>query len=93
MQKFKIDQDIRSISEVRNAMASYVKQVHETKRPLIITQHGKGVAVLMGANEFEAMQEKIEILSDVRTALNQLANGEAISHQRAKDQLLKRVSK
>jgi prevent-host-death family protein len=93
MQKFKIDQDIRSMSEVRNAMASYVKQVHDTKRPLIITQHGKGVAVLMGANEFEAMQEKIEILSDVQAALNQLANGEAISHQRAKDQLLKRVSK
>ena len=81
------------MSEVRNAMASYVKQVHDTKRPLIITQHGKGVAVLMGANEFEAMQEKIEILSDVQAALNQLANGEAISHQRAKDQLLKRVSK
>jgi prevent-host-death family protein len=93
MQKFKIDQDIRSMSEVRNAMASYIKQVHDTKRPLIITQHGKGVAVLMGANEFEAMQEKIEILSDVQAALNQLANGEAISHQRAKDQLLKRVSK
>ncbi|MDD3991406.1 MAG: type II toxin-antitoxin system Phd/YefM family antitoxin [Desulfobacterales bacterium] len=93
MQKFKIDQDIRSMSEVRNAMASFVKQVHDTKRPLIITQHGKGVAVLMGANEFEAMQEKIEILSDVQAALNQLANGEAISHQRAKDQLLKRVSK
>jgi prevent-host-death family protein len=93
MQKFKIDQDIRSMSEVRNAMASYIKQVHDTKRPLIITQHGTGVAVLMGANEFEAMQEKIEILSDVQAALNQLANGEAISHQRAKDQLLKRVSK
>ena len=48
MQKLKIDQDIRSMSEVRNAMASYIKQVHDTKRPVIITQHGKGVAVLFG---------------------------------------------
>jgi len=93
MQKFKIDQDIRSMSEVRNSMASYIKQVHDTKRPVIITQHGKGVAVLMGANEFEAMQEKIELLSDVQTSLNQLAKGEGISHQRAKDKLLKRVPK
>lgn len=93
MQKIKIDQDIRSMSEVRNAMASYIKQIHETKRPVIITQHGKGVAVLLGANEFEAMQEKIDLLSDVQTALNQLAKGEGISHQKAKAKLLERVPK
>ena len=93
MQKLRIDQDIRSLSEVRNALASYIKQVHKTKRPLIITQHGKGVAVLLGANEFEAMQEKIELLSDVQTSLNQLAKGEGTSHQKAKEKLLKRVPK
>ncbi|MFH2065087.1 MAG: type II toxin-antitoxin system Phd/YefM family antitoxin [Pseudomonadota bacterium] len=93
MQKLKIDQDIRSMSEVRNAMASYIKQVHETKRPVIITQHGKGVAVLLGANEFEAMQEKIDLLSDVQTSLNQLTKGEGISHQKAKAKLLARVPK
>ena len=93
MQKFKIDQDIRSMSEVRNSMASYIKQVHDTKRPVIITQHGKGVAVLLGANEFEAMQEKIDLLSDVQTSLNQLSKDEAISHQKAKAKLLKRVPK
>jgi antitoxin YefM len=93
MQKLKIDQDIRSMSEVRNAMASYIKQIHDTKRPVIITQHGKGVAVLLGANEFEAMQEKIDLLSDVQTALNQLSKGEGISHQKAKAKLLTRVPK
>jgi len=93
MQKFKIDQDIRSMSEVRNAMASYIKQVRNTKRPVIITQHGRGVAVLLGANEFEAMQEQIELLSDVQTSLNQVAKGEGVSHQKAKDKLLKRVPK
>jgi len=92
MQKLKIDQDIRSMSEVRNAMASFIKQVHNTKRPVVITQHGKGVAVLLGANEYEAMQEKIELLSDVQTSLNQLAKGEGISHQNAKDKLLRRIS-
>jgi antitoxin YefM len=93
MQKLKIDQDIRSMSEVRNAMASYIRQVHETKRPVIITQHGRGVAVLLGANEFEAMQEKIDLLSDVQTSLNQLAKGEGIPHQKAKAKLLERVPK
>ncbi|MBU4345520.1 MAG: type II toxin-antitoxin system Phd/YefM family antitoxin [Desulfobacteraceae bacterium] len=91
MQKLKIDQDIRSLSEVRNGMANFIKQVHDTKRPVIITQHGKGVAVLLGANEFEAMQEKIELLSDVQTSLNQLGKRAGISHKDAKEKLLKRV--
>ncbi len=93
MQEIKINQDIRSMSEIRNSMASYIKQVHQTKRPVIITQHGKGVAVLLGANEFEAMQEKINLLSDVQTSLSQLAKGEGLSHERVIDELLKRVSK
>jgi prevent-host-death family protein len=93
MQKLKIDQDIRSLSEVRNGMATFIKQVHDTKRPVIITQHGKGVAVLLDANEFEAMQEKIELLSDIQTSLNQLEKGEGISHKDAKEKVLKRVLK
>jgi len=59
MQRLKIDQDIRSLSEVRSGIANFIKQVHDTKRPVIITQHGKGVAVLLDAHEYEAMQEKL----------------------------------
>lgn len=51
-------------------MASFIKQVHDTKRSLIVTQHGKGVAVLIDAREYEAMQEKIELLSDFRPFLS-----------------------
>ena len=91
MQKLKIDKDIRPLSEVRNAMAAFIKQVHDTKRPLVITQHGKGVAVLLAANEFEEMQERIELLSDVQTSLSQLARGQGISHEDARAFLLKRV--
>ena len=93
MRKLKIDEDIRSLSEVRNGMANFIKQVHDTKRPVIITQHGKGVAVLLGANEFETMQEKIELLTDIQTSHNQLEEGGGISHRDAKKKLLKRVSK
>lgn len=93
VQKLKIAEDIRSLSEVRNSMATFIKQVHDTKRPVIITQHGKGIAVLLGANEFEAMQEKIELLSDIQTSLNQLEKGAGISHKDAKEKLLKRIPK
>lgn len=93
MQRLRVDQDIRSMSEFRAGIASFLKQVHDTKRPLIITQHGKGAAVLLDVGEYEAMQEKIELLSDVQKAISQIENGEGVEHKNAKDMILKRISK
>ena len=93
MQRLKIDQDIRPLSEVRTGIANFIKQVHDTKRPVIITQHGKGVAVLLDAHEYEAMQDKLELLTDVQISLNQLESGQGISHEDAKEKVLNRVQK
>jgi prevent-host-death family protein len=93
MQRLKIDQDIRPLSEIRTGIANFIKQVHDTKRPVIITQHGKGVAVLLDAHEYEAMQEKLELLTDVQISLNQLESGQGINHEDAKEKVLNRVQK
>jgi antitoxin YefM len=93
MQEPKIDQDIKPLSEVRTSIANFIKQVHDTKRPVIITQHGKGVAVLLDAHEYEKMREKLELLTEVQISLNQLENGEGIDHEDAKEKVLKRVQK
>jgi antitoxin YefM len=81
------------MSEFRTGIASFLKQVHNTKRPLIITQHGKGVAVLMDASEYETMQEQIELLQDVQTAMSQIESGQGIDHAHAKTSILKRIKK
>jgi len=93
MQRLKIDSDIKPLSEVRTSIANVIKQIHDTKRPVIITQHGKGVAVLLDAQEYEKMQEKIELLTDVQVSISQLEKGEGIDHEAAKENVLKRVRK
>ena len=93
MQRVRIDQDIKPMSEFRTGIASFLKQVHDTKRPMIITQHGKGVAVLLDVTEYEAMQEKIELLQDIQTSISQLENGGGIENIDAKEMVLKRVGK
>jgi len=89
MRRLVIDQDIRPMSEFRSGIASFIKQVDETRRPLVITQHGKGVGVLLSVAEYQAMQEKIEILEDIQTSISQLAEGEGIDHDTARDMVLK----
>lgn len=86
-----IEQDIRPLSEFRSGVASFIKQVHDTKRPLVITQHGKGVGVLLDVGEFEAMQDKIELLEDIQTSISQLEAGSAVSHKNAREEVLQRL--
>lgn len=93
MQRLKINQDIKPLSEVRKGIAGFIKQVHDTKRPLVITQHGKGVAVLLDVNEYETIQEKLELLSDVHKSISQIQSGQGIDHSEAKSTLLKRLKK
>ena len=93
MQRLKINQDIRPLSEVRTGIANFIKQVHDTKRPVIITQHGKGVAVLLDVHEYELMQEKLELLSDIQTSLSQLENGEGVTHEEAQNRVFGRIQK
>lgn len=93
MQRLKINQDIKPLSEVRTGIANFIKQVHDTKRPVIITQHGKSVAVLLDVHEYEAMQERLELLSDVQISLNQLENGEGVAHEDAKESVRNRIRK
>ena len=93
MKRPKVDEDIRPMSEFRTGIASFLKQIHVTKRPLIITQHGKGVAVLLDAGEYEAMQEKIELLQDMQTSIRQIEAGQGIEHDHAKATVLKRIRK
>lgn len=93
MQRLKIDQDILPMSEFRTGIASFLKHIHETKRPLVITQHGKGVGVLLDVGEYEAMQEKIELLQDIQTSISQLESGTEIEHEAAKESVFKRVGK
>ena len=93
MLRLQVDRDIRSMTEFRTKIASFLKQVHVTKRPLIITQHGKGAAVLLDVGEYERMQEQIELLQDIQTSIGQIENGEGLSHEDAKKTILNRVTK
>jgi len=93
MRRMIIEQDIRPMSEFRSGVASFIKQVHDTKRPLIITQHGKGVGVLLDVGEFEVMQEKTELLEDIQTSISQLEAGNGVSHSDARQEVLQRLER
>lgn len=93
MSRVHLDEDIRPLSEFRAGVATFVKQIHETRRPMVLTQRGRGVAVLVDVQEYERMQERLEVLEEVYKAEEQIASGAGISHQDAKSRVLNRLSR
>ena len=88
MRRVDLNQDIRSLSEFRAHAASFVQQVHKTKRPLVITNRGRSAAVLIDVFEYESLIEKLELLQDVQIAEAQIKSGKGIKHETAKNQVL-----
>jgi prevent-host-death family protein len=84
-------QDIQSLTTFRANVASFVDQVRETRRPLVLTQHGQSAAVLLGAAEYEALVEELEVLRDISISERQLAAGRGVAHEEVKAHLLEIV--
>ena len=62
-------------------------------RPLVLTQRGHSTAVVLDVAEYERMVEEIELLSDVRTAVQQLESGQGVPDGDAKAELRRRFSR
>ena len=93
MQRILLDQDIKPLSEFRANAAAFIKQVQATKRPMVITSHGKSAAVLLDVAEYEDLLERNEVLQDIHMAEQQLQEGKGISHKEAKKRILGSLSK
>ncbi len=91
MKRIILNQDIHPLSEFRANAAALIEQVRSTKRPMVITQHGKSSAVILDVQEYEALLEKIEILEEVQIAETQLEQGLGIEHEEAKNRTLSRI--
>ena len=83
--------------KVKRTFSNYLKKALRKlnlvryNKSIIITEYQKGVAVLLDVFEYEAMQEKLELLMDMQTSLSQLENGQWVAHEDAKEKILKRI--
>jgi prevent-host-death family protein len=84
-------EDIRPLSEFRANAAAFVDQVQTTHRPIVLTQRGRGAAVLLDVNDYERLVERAAVLEDIRIAEEQIARGEGLEHDQAREMVLARL--
>ncbi|HEY5386840.1 MAG TPA: type II toxin-antitoxin system Phd/YefM family antitoxin, partial [Thermoleophilia bacterium] len=69
------------------------EQVHATKRPVVLTQHGRSAAVLLDVEFYENLVEEVALLRDLRTAEAQLDAGVVVPHEEVEARLRERYLK
>lgn len=53
----KITKDIQSVSDFKQNASKLIKQVRDTKRPIVLTVNGKAAVVVQDAESYEQMAE------------------------------------
>ena len=80
MARVRLAQDIRPLTDFRANAASVIEQVQSTKRPVILTQHGRSAAVLLDVDAYEELLDQLALLRDVQEAEEQVAAGRGSAH-------------
>jgi len=93
MERIELDKDVKPISEFRANATNLIEQVNKTKRLLVITQHGKSSAILLDVSEYEALLDKIEFLTDLAEAEEDIKKKRVYSSEKIKEMFDKRTKK
>lgn len=89
----RLDTDIKPVSEFRANAAELIEKVRTTGRPLVLTQRGHSAAVVLDVVDYQRMVDEVELLRDVRTAVQQIEAGKGISNRAAKAELRRRFGR
>jgi prevent-host-death family protein len=71
----KFSEDVVPLGDLKVNPGKIIRHVDETGRPVLLTSHGRAVAVVQSLDEFESGQEEREFMRAVVVGLADLEDG------------------
>lgn len=75
----KFSEDVVPLGDMKVNPGRVVRRIDETGRPVLLTSHGRGVAVIQGLTEFEAAQDERDFMRAVVAGLADVEAGRVTS--------------
>jgi len=75
----KFSEDIVPLTNLKVNPGRVVSQVDKTRRPVLLTNRGRGVAVVQSVEDYETQTEELEFLRAVVQGLMDLEEGREMS--------------
>lgn len=82
MYAIRANEDVLPLSEFRAGLAGCIVRMHETRRPILVTQNGRTAGIFMDAALWDDIQERLERLEtyqDILISDGQISRGETTS--------------
>lgn len=80
---------VELVTSLKRQATKILADLHSSKEPVLITEHGKPSAYLVDVAHYEFMQNRLAILEGIARGERAIANGNVISHEEAKEKLQK----
>jgi len=87
MRVTKFSEDVVPLTTMKVNPGKIVRQVDETRRPVLLTSRGRGVAVVQALADYEAESEERVFLRDVVQGLMDLEEGRETDFTTVKQRL------
>lgn len=79
----KFSEDVRPLTDLKTKTASVIEQVRRTRRPVLLTRRGRGMAVLLDLAEYERLTERAAFIAAVDDGRKAVAAGDLHDNQEA----------
>ena len=77
------------VTTLKRQATRILADLHETKIPVLITEHGAPSAYLVDVSAFEMMQDRMAILEGIARGERAVLEGRTLTHTEAKGRLSK----
>ena len=80
------------VTTLKRQATKILSELHESKEPVLITEHGKPSAYLVDFEDFELLQRRMQILEGIARGESAALEGRTLSHAKAKNKMKKWLS-
>ena len=80
------------VTTLKRQATKILSELHKSKEPVLITEHGKPSAYLVDFEDFESQQRRIQILEGIARGETAALEGRTFSHDKAKSKMKKWLS-
>ncbi len=87
-----LQSDIRPISYVKSNAAEMLRQVNESRNPIVITQNGEAKAVLLDTASFQEMRDALGIMKLISQSEHDIQHEKTLSHEDAMKLVRNRIN-
>ncbi|KZY95879.1 type II toxin-antitoxin system Phd/YefM family antitoxin [Thalassolituus sp. UBA2590] len=77
------------VTSLKRQATRILADLHETKEPVLITEHGQPSAYLLDVDDYEQLMTRMSILEGIARGEQAVKDGRVMSHSDAKDRLSK----